>query len=243
MAISFQCSHCKRSYTTSEQLAGKTVKCKQCGQAVKVPSASAPAPSDVDMYGLAEMDHGERAQPAATNTLPPRGPSARVDQPPPMPKAKKPASKKPKEKSSNSAGIFGGVGRDGRRSSAPGGPHVFPVRPQSSSPGASESTGRGHSISAGPAHIAVKPWGRSKCRHVDNAGIFSGLAAASSDRSPASCSARSSLEPKQGRRPPPARPRRQVVALFAKWAARCQIAPVHTDRRGWLKPDHRDGSR
>jgi acetyl esterase/lipase len=109
MAISFQCSHCKRSYTTSEQLAGKTVKCKQCGQAVKVPSATAPAPADLDVYGLSEMDHGERNEPAATTVLPPRG-SARVDPKPPKPNVKKPASKKPKEKSSNSAGIFGGVG-------------------------------------------------------------------------------------------------------------------------------------
>jgi dienelactone hydrolase len=109
MAISFQCSHCQRSYTTSEQLAGKTVKCKQCGQPVKVPSASAPAPSDVDVYGLSEIDHGERQEPAATNVLPPRG-FAPVDAGAPKPKAKKPASKKPKEKSSSSAGLFGGVG-------------------------------------------------------------------------------------------------------------------------------------
>ena len=109
MSISFQCSHCQRSYTTSEQLAGKTVKCKNCGQPIKIPSAPPPSPADVDVYGLSEMDHGERERPAATSVLPPRG-SAPVAPKTPKPKSKKPGSAKPKEKSSNSAGIFGGVG-------------------------------------------------------------------------------------------------------------------------------------
>jgi acetyl esterase/lipase len=109
MSISFQCSNCKRSFTTSEQWAGKTVKCKQCGQTLKIPLAPAPPRSDVDVYGLAEMDHDEREVLAATNVLPPRG-SAPADPSAPKPKAKKPAARKPKAKSSSSAGIFGGVG-------------------------------------------------------------------------------------------------------------------------------------
>src|SRR5262249_38717880 len=109
MAINFQCSHCQRSYITSEQMAGKNVKCKQCGQPVKVPSAPAPAPAEADVYGLSEIDAGERHQPVAASVLPPRG-SAPSDPRAPKPKAKKPPSKKQKEKSSNSAGLFGGVG-------------------------------------------------------------------------------------------------------------------------------------
>ena len=110
MAITFQCSHCKRLYTTSDQWAGKTIKCKQCGQGVKVPgSAAVVAPPDTDIYGLAEVGHGERTRPAPASTLPPRG-SASFDTPAPKPKPKKPASKKVKEKSSNSAGLFGGIG-------------------------------------------------------------------------------------------------------------------------------------
>jgi dienelactone hydrolase len=109
MSITFQCSHCKRLYTTSEQWAGKTIKCKQCGQPTKIPSAAVPPAADVDVYGLAEMDQRERHEPATANVLPPRG-APRVDPSPPKPIAKKPAAKKSKEKSSSSAGIFGGIG-------------------------------------------------------------------------------------------------------------------------------------
>jgi acetyl esterase/lipase len=114
MPISFQCDHCKRSYTTSEQWAGKTVKCKQCGQAMKVPSAAepaaAPAPSAVDVYGLADADKGQVAEPPAAGAMPPRG-SARAEPSVSKPMTKIPmsSSRKPRQKSAKSAGFFGGV--------------------------------------------------------------------------------------------------------------------------------------
>jgi len=60
MAISFQCGRCGRSYKTADQWAGKTVKCKDCGQSVTIPTASAaPAQSpDLDVYGLDDAGSG-----------------------------------------------------------------------------------------------------------------------------------------------------------------------------------------
>jgi dienelactone hydrolase len=104
--MSFRCSHCGRAYTTTERWAGKTVKCKGCGQPVQIPAAR-PAP-DVDPYGLADLGTGEKAPPAAATMLPPRG-GARAEPPAPSPAVRKARSKKSKTKTGNQAWIFGGA--------------------------------------------------------------------------------------------------------------------------------------
>jgi hypothetical protein len=45
MPIKFQCPHCQRWLTVTDQLAGKKGKCKTCNQVVTVPAASATAPA------------------------------------------------------------------------------------------------------------------------------------------------------------------------------------------------------
>jgi dienelactone hydrolase len=83
MAISFQCGQCGRSYKTTDQWAGKTVKCKDCGQSVKIPpasAASAPSP-DLDVYGLDDAG-SESPMPLAAGLQPGLAPqSARMQAP------------------------------------------------------------------------------------------------------------------------------------------------------------------
>ncbi len=63
MSISFSCPSCGRQYNVNESLAGRSVRCKSCGNPVKVPTAG-PIPDDADdPYGLAE-------EPAASSPEP-----------------------------------------------------------------------------------------------------------------------------------------------------------------------------
>jgi hypothetical protein len=45
MPIAFSCHECDRRYQANEDLAGKRIKCKQCGTGLKVPGSRSPAPS------------------------------------------------------------------------------------------------------------------------------------------------------------------------------------------------------
>jgi hypothetical protein len=45
MPIAFSCHECDRRYQAHEDLAGKRIKCKQCGAGLKVPGSRSPAPS------------------------------------------------------------------------------------------------------------------------------------------------------------------------------------------------------
>jgi hypothetical protein len=45
MAISLQCDQCGKQYQLGDNLAGKRIKCKQCGQALSVPAAASAATS------------------------------------------------------------------------------------------------------------------------------------------------------------------------------------------------------
>ncbi|MEJ7639792.1 MAG: Yip1 family protein [Singulisphaera sp.] len=54
MSISFRCDGCGKAYKTSEQWAGRTVHCKQCGKDLLISKAPAPSAPDVDLYGLDE---------------------------------------------------------------------------------------------------------------------------------------------------------------------------------------------
>ncbi len=60
MAISCRCDRCGRTYKMGDQWAGKSVKCKDCGGSMTVPSASDddPAP-DFDVYGLNEPESAD----------------------------------------------------------------------------------------------------------------------------------------------------------------------------------------
>jgi predicted Zn finger-like uncharacterized protein len=46
MPISVQCDNCRRSYNLDDKLAGKTVKCKNCGTLIRVPAAAAPTDAE-----------------------------------------------------------------------------------------------------------------------------------------------------------------------------------------------------
>src|SRR5579883_3384006 len=80
MSITFQCGQCGKQYTVGDQLAGKSVKCKNCGQPIRIPGAAAksaapsakPAasrasspPPDLDIYGLGEAATSKSAAAAA----------------------------------------------------------------------------------------------------------------------------------------------------------------------------------
>jgi dienelactone hydrolase len=104
MALSFQCSHCGRSYTTSEQWAGKQVKCKACGQAVRVPDLPAASPPE-EVYDLTN-DDGEG--PAAAASAKPLTPRSFPTSGEPVKRPKKDSSG---ERSSASTNVFrGGIG-------------------------------------------------------------------------------------------------------------------------------------
>jgi hypothetical protein len=52
MAISIQCSGCRRQYNVDEKLAGKMVKCKGCGAAIAVPAPAGDLPPIPDLSGF-----------------------------------------------------------------------------------------------------------------------------------------------------------------------------------------------
>ncbi|MEO6810542.1 MAG: hypothetical protein ABI353_15610, partial [Isosphaeraceae bacterium] len=72
MSIAFQCNQCGKHYAAGDHLAGKALKCKGCGEVVRIPGEAAPGtsasvpparkaaraqpdpPPDLDLYGLAE---------------------------------------------------------------------------------------------------------------------------------------------------------------------------------------------
>ena len=70
MSLAFECP-CGRRYHVGEELAGKVVRCKQCGEKIRIPNATSSGP-DLDLYGL---DEGE---PAPSVTIPRAG-SPRID--------------------------------------------------------------------------------------------------------------------------------------------------------------------
>ena len=101
MEISYQCGQCGRWYTANERSTGKTVKCSDCGAAVKVPPAPDQLPGDMEAYGLPEMDPNASSSPGR------RGPELQGA-------ASRSANATPadygkaKEKPSNSKSFFGG---------------------------------------------------------------------------------------------------------------------------------------
>jgi len=53
MSISFKCEWCGRSYKSRAELAGKTVKCKECGQEIHIP-AQETQPPQAEVYDLVD---------------------------------------------------------------------------------------------------------------------------------------------------------------------------------------------
>lgn len=79
MSISFACEFCSRKYRVDDGLAGRKVKCKECGTDLTVPSprmsaaaATSKAPAK-DLYGLDDEDEIESAPP------PPRRPGMQAE--------------------------------------------------------------------------------------------------------------------------------------------------------------------
>jgi dienelactone hydrolase len=110
MPISFQCTQCGRSYTTTEQWAGKSVKCKQCGQTVKIPAASQAAAPAADVFGLEELGDPAGAQAASSNPLPPRTGRAEAAPASSANFARAKVSKPAGKSTASKKGFFGGAG-------------------------------------------------------------------------------------------------------------------------------------
>lgn len=78
MSIGFQCPGCQRPYSVDSALAGKRVRCKQCGNEMRVPTPSRPAsaaappprtkskppPVPADIYGFDDEPAGSMPMPA-----------------------------------------------------------------------------------------------------------------------------------------------------------------------------------
>src|SRR5438067_1043980 len=95
MSISVRCSSCQTSYSVGESMAGKTVKCKKCGNAFRIPApapssarpaprpaAAAPAEADDPLAAMMEMERNSRA---VETEPPPPAPSPGGAAPPPFP--------------------------------------------------------------------------------------------------------------------------------------------------------------
>lgn len=67
MPISFHCPICGKSYTTSDETAGKRARCKDCGNTMTIPR-----PAALDPYAMAEPAPSRRAYPEEDEVLPPR---------------------------------------------------------------------------------------------------------------------------------------------------------------------------
>jgi predicted Zn finger-like uncharacterized protein len=77
MPISIQCPACQRRYNVADTLAGKTVKCRECGESIPVTDPNAPDP---DILALEDAD--ESAAPAKGGPSVKRCPSCRTPNPP-----------------------------------------------------------------------------------------------------------------------------------------------------------------
>jgi hypothetical protein len=79
--IQFVCQQCGKKYKCSDDLAGKRTKCRECGQPLDIPSASAELPHDP---GVAPplVEQQQNVQPSVPPPLPPPIPDAgQLDQP------------------------------------------------------------------------------------------------------------------------------------------------------------------
>jgi MoxR-like ATPase len=67
MSIDFECVECRKAYRVAEEMAGKHVKCKQCGAVIRIPAAEpvmVPASEFIEEQGLAQSPHEPEPEPA-----------------------------------------------------------------------------------------------------------------------------------------------------------------------------------
>ncbi len=95
MSIPIVCEHCFSPFKIPEKYAGKTVRCKACGEGIRVPSASQSRSREETAFGFDDFE-----APAATRGLPPRSQSS----PSPRRRAKPRSSRK---NASPSGGLIG----------------------------------------------------------------------------------------------------------------------------------------
>src|SRR5438046_917252 len=56
MAIIVECNSCGKQYNAPDSMAGKRVKCKQCGQVFAIPTLTGEMPPDDQLSSLAELE-------------------------------------------------------------------------------------------------------------------------------------------------------------------------------------------
>lgn len=97
MTISVSCDECFQEYRLNESLAGKKVKCKECGAVIKVPAGDAPDDLDFLDDGEAEEEEDDDDRPRKRGAKRPPLPKAktrRSETPPPIPSKKASKGKK-----------------------------------------------------------------------------------------------------------------------------------------------------
>jgi dienelactone hydrolase len=92
MSIAYRCGQCGKQYTLGDEVAGRRVKCKQCGTIARVPAAT--PPPQMDVYGLDD-------EPAPKASAAPAPSSFDEEELPPPPRAGMPP--KPKTKAERKA--------------------------------------------------------------------------------------------------------------------------------------------
>ncbi len=77
--ITFTCEFCSRKYRVDDGLAGRKVKCKECGTELAIPSPGKAAPAasapKVDLYGLDDQDEAPLPPPRRPGLAPEASPS------------------------------------------------------------------------------------------------------------------------------------------------------------------------
>src|SRR5207249_3730785 len=79
MAIVAECAVCGRKYQADDAMAGKRVKCKQCGHVFALPYGG--ADPTVDFGALAELERAYEPEGGATSYVPPPSGSAQIGAP------------------------------------------------------------------------------------------------------------------------------------------------------------------
>jgi DNA-directed RNA polymerase subunit RPC12/RpoP len=69
MSISFKCEWCGRGYKSRDELAGKTVKCKECGQEIHIPAQKIQPPRE-EVYDLVDDPAFSAPKPVASSFAP-----------------------------------------------------------------------------------------------------------------------------------------------------------------------------
>src|SRR5262245_45902518 len=63
MPILAECNSCGRQYQAPEEMAGRVVRCKQCGTAFQIPGGDEPNDPETDLNELAELERSHHSVP------------------------------------------------------------------------------------------------------------------------------------------------------------------------------------